>query len=659
MKSEKNGLRFAVCALFAFVLLLAFAGATVEFVNVQGATQTVRQGSQATITFNVKATDFSGQFDNARLVLPTSFISGSSWSGNTETFTLLPNSEVSKSVVLSVPASVAPGTYTAQIGFSGTYNISGSNPVINPLAISIKVDPANPISLVQVTSMTTSRNGVVEVENKGSVALANVQLSKVSGDFDVQFSENGFSLSAGQKKQITVTPVNLGDVGFGGKSIVVRAQSGNDQTSLTLTATGTFCSAGEKGGKLDIRNVDINNEGEGDDDAWKLLDDVEIEVEVRNTDNDDVDDVFIELGLYDSSGDNMISDLDFENSDEEEADVGNLNDDDEETVTFRFRVPADMEEGRYKLVVKAYSDDFGESNECTETSSDLSQDTYQEIEIEREDDDGKFIAFEDVVFNPTEATCGDSVTLTTEVFNIGDEDQDQVRVNLISQELKIDQFFEIRNDLDQGDSEEVSFTFNIPQGVADKTYSLRLSSEYGYDDGDYDDSSDEDKIVPLKVLGCAVTPGGNGGTGTSGRIASISAGLESGEVTAGGEAVVVATVTNLKSTRSSFIVGASGYESWAGLNSISKRILDLAPGESEEVEISMNVKDDSFGEQSFVIEVTSDDKSETREVSIELPEKASGSSFSFGGSPYIWIIAAVNLILIILIIVVAIRISRR
>ena len=59
------------------------------------------------------------------------------------------------------------------------------------------------------------------------------------------------------------------------------------------------------------------------------------------------------------------------NADEEKIDLGRLNDGDEETVIFTFRVPPDFDAGSYKLAVKAYSDasNSGENLECTEKNS--------------------------------------------------------------------------------------------------------------------------------------------------------------------------------------------------------------------------------------------------------------------------------------------------
>ncbi len=554
-------------------------------------------------------------------------------------------------------------------GQSGTINVvlkvrssTGSNFDLNVPTITINNNPSLKVRVVQ--GLTQTQNGIIELENDGNTNLAAIDLSRVSGDFDVAFSEEGFNLAHGEKKSVTITSTNLGDLSISGKSALIRARASDGTTGeVTLSIDGSFCSAGSQGGNLTLRDVKIDNQGDGKDDEWQLLDTVEVEVEVKNDGDDTMDDVFVEIGLFDSNGDNVVSDLDFEDADEEEKDVGNIRDGDTETVTYRFKVPADIEDGSYKLVVKAYSDDLGENAECTDESSDLSNDIYEAVSIERESDEGKFIAFDDIVISPTEATCGDLVSLSANAFNIGDEDQDQLRVNLVSREFNLDEFVEIRNDVDQGDKESVNFEFLVPREMQDGSYQLRLSADYDYRSGTYRESSDEETTVLLRILGCSPTtpPTNDGGEGN---VAAISATLDSDAV-AGEELIVRTTVTNLKSESATFAIDASGFSSWASLDNISERMLNLGAGESKDVVFTFNVDEDAEGRESFAVDVQSGDQTQTREIEVNIQSAStidggvSGGLSGLGDNTFLWIIGIVNVILIILIIVVAVRISRR
>jgi hypothetical protein len=262
-----------------------------------------------------------------------------------------------------------------------------------------------------------------------------------------------------------------------------------------------FCDPGENGTDLEIKNIDIDNK-DGDDDEWTLLNEIMIEVEIEKDGDENIDDVMVELGFFDESEENVADDLDFFTRDEEEADLGKIRDGDEETAIFHFKIPADIEAGDYELRIKAYSDDLGEENLCTETSDDFSDDTFESIEILQEEDEGKFIAFDEIILSPEQPLCGETVRLQVDVVNIGDEDQDQIKVNLEIKELEISESVEIREEVDEGEDEEVTITFILPDDAEGNTYDLELSAEYDYRNGEYREKSDSPMIFPLEVLKC-------------------------------------------------------------------------------------------------------------------------------------------------------------
>jgi len=543
---------------------------------------------------------------------------------------------------------------------SGTLRIDADTLNVQGTATVATTNPS--LDLTVVSEMTQSSDGSIKVENDGDVTLTGIDLSS-TGDFEVTFSNDNFALAPGASETITVSAVDLGEIDFGGKTIAINATADDDTTDgVSMTVEGSFCDAGEAGGSLKIKDIEIDNNGDGDDDEWMLLDEVEIEVEIENTGNDDVDDVIVVLGFYNDNGNDETSDLEFENDDEEEIDLGDLDEDDEETVTFKFKVPADFEDGDYKLVIKAYSDDLEEENECVDTANDHTDgnDKYTKIDVQREDDEGKFIAFEDIEFTPAEATCGETVTMTLDVYNVGDEDlEDQIKIELRNTALGISEFVEIRTDLDQGDNEQISFDFVIPQGAEDKFHTLKLSAEYDYKRGSYRESSDDDEDVQFRVIGCGPAPGGS-----DDKIAIISASMDSDEAVAGETVVVRASVTNLKSQRAGLIVDAVGYQSWGSLDDVSPRVVDLAPGESADVLLTFTLDDDADGEESFDIQVKDGSSNiETREIALNIEGTSSASGGiglpSLGDNAFLWVIGIINVVLVVLIIIVAVRVARR
>lgn len=640
-----------VFALFGIVFLatLSNAALTLEEINIP---TTANPGSDVTISFSLNNTG-------------TNNITGLDWSQSTSTKGTLQRpildtinaGEVKQlSAIINIPRKES-GSFTFTIKVSG----GGEG---DELSGTININNLPSLSLANTRALTANQSGIINVTNNGNTVL-NLALSETSA-FGVQLQPTSLNLNPGASGTVTVTLPSTDNLKIGNSVITIKAQDsgvGSVSATTSFTIQTPFCNAGEKG-DLEITDFDINNKGDGDDDAWKLLDDIEIEVDVENTGDKNIRDVTVELGIFDESGDDVTNDFDFENTDEEKIDVGTLNDGEDETVKFIFRVPGDVEDGNYRVAIKVYED----SNEDEQCSDRLDGNNFEEVSIERESDEDKFIAFEDVVVSPLEATCGDTVTLTTDVFNIGEDDEDQVRVNLDSRELNLQQAFEIRNDMDPGDSETVSFDFVVPANAQNKDYNLELTADYDYRNGNYRESTSEVERARFRVIGC--TPGtGDGGGGTSGgqRIALINAALESEQALPGEELVVKVTITNLKQQEETFDINVRGFESWATLDKISDRTITLDAGESEEITLTFTIdKDADAGQESFTIEVSDGQNIARRQATVDIEgvggsRGITGSSIfgALGQNSYLVIIAIVNVILIILIIIVAVRVSRR
>ena len=504
-------------------------------------------------------------------------------------------------------------------------------------------------------------------------------ISADGSSISLSVDKNNFQLDAGKEQVVIITGTFSGTFPFGAYSTTLKA-TGVDVSNSTniVTASKTiqhfssFCTSGPKRDDiLEIKNIEINNLGEssGDDEEWFPFDEIEVVVEVENNGDkdkaeDDLEDLVIEIGLLDSKGENVIDKFEFD--DEEEEEIGNLDPDDEDEVTFKFvldEIDKDLK-GNFDFVVKVF-EDGNEDNVCVDFANDLEDknDFARTIDIEREDDKGKLIQFRNTMIDPITLTCGDLVTLSTDVVNAGDEDQDQVKVNLYNRDLGLQHSQVIRSDLDEGDREKINFEFKVPADLKDGSYIVDLSADYDYDkdDDEYDESSDETEKILLTLIGCSVAPS-EPTTPTTGKIASISASLDS-DAKAGEEMIIRSSITNLGSETATFVISASGFESWAEFSLISERLLTLQAGETKAVVLNFNVNEDTKGQQSFLLEARSGEKLETREVAVNI-EGAEESApttpqFNLGDNNLLWVIGIINVILIILIIIVAVRISRR
>jgi hypothetical protein len=127
---------------------------------------------------------------------------------------------------------------------------------------------------------------------------------------------------------------------FGPNTVTVTAtdQSTGATTTEPFTIQGSFCNNGQVGSNLSISSVTIRNTGD-EDETWNPLDQVSVTVDVENNGLADMREVFVKIGLFDSSGSNKIKNVDFSSNDDEEISIGTINDGGSEKVRFEFTIP--------------------------------------------------------------------------------------------------------------------------------------------------------------------------------------------------------------------------------------------------------------------------------------------------------------------------------
>ena len=273
---------------------------------------------------------------------------------------------------------------------------------------------------------------------------------------------------------------------------------------------------------------------------------------------------------------------------------------------------------------------------------------YNEVAIVIEND---FVVLDNIEFIET-VSCGSQVEITADVWNIGSKDQEEVSVVLQSEELGITEQIDI-GDIDVFEDERISFLFNMPQGTEEKLhlFSLLVLDEYGDRfENDFDEDQAEFQIY-LKVEGnCISEPK-----------VTISADLES-EAEAGKELIIKVTIINTGTETGTFDISLSDYTDWASLGSVVPESITLEPGELKEVLITLNVNSGVSDNQNFEVIVTEGTKVLTQPVTVMIEESRfggiTGGLISEGNWP-IWTIGAINVILVFVIILVALKISRK
>ncbi|MEM3405750.1 MAG: putative S-layer protein [Candidatus Pacearchaeota archaeon] len=433
-----------------------------------------------------------------------------------------------------------------------------------------------------------------------------------------------------------------------------------DNKNLTLYFVNDFCKYGEVG-KIEIYKVTDELKDNEDEWIWHPLDNIKIKVNDVYNGFDKSKKIKVEYALYDSNGKNK---LDLENI--ERYKILKIDSGDEKDVTFEFRIPADIEEGTYKLFVKAYIDE-DEDEGCT---SIINSETiyYQEVEIEKEYD--RAVIIDEYELNPIQATCGENIILNLPIYNIGNKDEEKVLVNLYNKELGIN-LYEVIEELEKGESTYVTFNFEIPQNATEKIYNLEIITYYDYDEDNSKCNKDtdiycydEDSKTDLeKKFYQSITVKGNCITTTKEKNVKIMASLmNEEEIKAGDEVEIKITFTNTGNKTTSYIIMASDYEDWANLISLEPQSFNLVPSESRDAVLKFKINKDTYGEQTFKIKVLFDGITEEKSISLEIEPQQSKFTIRLPkifeeNKILLWIII-VNIILIILIIIVAIKVSR-
>ncbi|MEK6874103.1 MAG: putative S-layer protein [Nanoarchaeota archaeon] len=502
-------------------------------------------------------------------------------------------------------------------------------------------------STFSVTNTINSSVNVLFSQLSITDEKSNVILFNVNGNNTLSaLGTNSFALLPATPIDYSTSNFNLAKT-YPGQFTVSDSLNPNVNQTISVVLKSDYCKAGNKGDlSLDIN---YNNKGIwGKDDEWYPLEEIEVVVDVDNIGDEDLQDVVLDWGLYNKRTGKFIVD-----DNEKSVDIDS---DDTEIFTFTFQVdPNDLNdkdsESDFVFFIKAYSKDSGENVQC--------QSQKDDVKIVK---DKHFVVLDNIQV-PETAQCGQNVDLTADIWNIGDNDEDDVYVTLVSTELGVNKRVDVGS-LNVLDNSDLTFNFQIPSDKKDGSYRLALSVFDDNDDVFQNDNDDEARFNQLlTVSGCTPT-----------NRVSITALLDSDAI-AGEEMVVKVTLTNTGSAKADYKVSANGYDSWATLKSISPDSLSLDAGRNGDVFIKLTPNDDVSGSKEFTIQVVSNGVVNTQEISVPIEAVSTDTSedgktsgitglsisklFGESGNWFIWVIALINVVLIVLIIVVAVKLARR
>lgn len=631
----KNSFVLTIASVFAVLLLAGFASA-VSLTDSNLISQPVSVNHNAgsfQIQFNLTNSGTPGT-----LYWDTSSFN-SSQSGLTFTF--------DKSTIGNGSITPVTENYVATISFnsaqSGTITgtiVAGNTAGTGDEFISFSVPITNtPTLLVSDASIPTGSNATTfTITNTGNVPLTGITLTD-SGAFDVTLNETTISsLAVGQVRTISVTidTDDLEDLVGTQTLSTIRANTTYGTTAVedtgSITTAGQFCEYSNLGNNLKMDLEVTGVEGLGDEDESILpMDEVTFEVTVENEGDEDINDIEVVWGVYNTKTGQWLIDT-------EEEDTFDLNDGEEKTLTITFEVEdADELDGEdYAIYVKATGED--EENDGNNTCLSISE----ELTIKVESD---LVVVRNIEM-PVDAFCGQDTELTAEIWNIGDEDQEDVTLTIYNKELGISEQYTF-DEIGAFEKESVTLQFTIPSDAdGEKVYYLTFDVKD--EDGEfYEYDDDEIKVnKALKISGGCVSV----------LDMEITPNLAS-EAIAGQELIVNATIKNTGKKQQTFTINVDGLTDWAELGSIDKTTLLLSAGQSQTITIKLNVNKDVEGSESFTINAaTADGSVYSQPVSVAIEN----TGFSFGdllqGNKLYWAIGIINVILVIAIIIVIVRI---
>ena len=493
------------------------------------------------------------------------------------------------------------------------------------------------------------------VDGSNTIAASNLDIPLINDTTEIEGKKDLDTIITIQIPSEQAVGTYKGEMNLSG-TISSPLHRGTVNITLTVTTSPedptpstTFCPSGDHG-HLEIVEFDVINNGKGDDDEWEYLDEIEIEVTVENTGNDNINDVFVEIEIR--NDDNEVISKRKIGLDKDEIDLGRIRDDDEETVTFKIdEVPIDLENGDYRIYAKAY-EDGNENEQCKSTSEDFTDNDKTYFKFEIVQNDGATVIVKEGMEN-IQASCGDkNAEVKFMIYNTGNNDEEKVLVMLENSVLGIEEKLVINNLRDKK-NKEATFYITIPKDLSKTFYELDIYTYYDYDDDEdeldeliaYGESSLEEGdgfSIGLEILSCEQTPD-----------ATISIDLES-ETIVQEQVIIKATITN-NGKDNDFAISTSDLESWAELITISLSTTSIKEGESAEIIITFIPT--ATGEHTFKINAIADGQPISKTVIINIDEKP--SIFSNINNTTLYIIAGIIAVLIIIFLALIVRVSRR
>jgi len=342
----------------------------------------------------------------------------------------------------------------------------------------------------------------ITLTNNGNKTVTNLEFNKVGIDskYAIKFINPPSEIAANSSKDITIqgyVPIDLDATDNNGNKIAVLLGTINvfGKVGNVTTNTATSNVYMEARNMLEIDRMDIswNGEDESIDDGEtveniKPGDNIELKIKVENLFDDsddedfDIEDVEARIEVDDEF-----------DVDDENKDVGDIDAEETEEITFNMEVESDADEDTYTLIIEVVGEDENGAKHGEKWTIDL--------EVEREREDIRIMTAELI---PESISCNRNIRLEVEIENIGSRDSDEIVLLVESDDF--DYREKIANiDLDTEDDYDKTFSINVPEDAEEGIYLFSVKTFFDADDYNDDDYNDA-KDVMLTVRDCETTP---------------------------------------------------------------------------------------------------------------------------------------------------------
>ncbi len=265
--------------------------------------------------------------------------------------------------------------------------------------------------------------------------------------------------------------------------------------------------------KLDIKAVDVKVDGDKDknvaDNAVVKYEavpgsEVEITVEIENlfTDAEDLDIDNIETTI-------TFKDFDDEDDEEFELDELDISANDDKAKSVEFVLPIEIESGNHKVIIEVEGED--DKNARHYVTKEIT------IEVEKSTHDLRITKAE---LGSSTLRCVRSTTLNVKIQNLGEKDEDEIMLKILSSDLGLDiteKYLEL--DADSGDEWSKSYPISLSDEFATGVYNIEVSVYHDKDEIDdistakltIDECSEEEEeviVTPTTGTGDTDTTGG-------------------------------------------------------------------------------------------------------------------------------------------------------